>query len=86
MSEQISPPSPRILLAAAREMDGLARRFRCRLREVALDLAQQDGGPVVITPETVARAVPVVSQEFHLNARPRLERQEDPDGRNSEAA
>jgi len=64
MSDQHPPDNPRILLTAIQEMDRLARWFRCRLRDVAVELSQDAGRAVPIGPDTVAEAARSVCREL----------------------
>ena len=55
---------PQILVTAVRELDDLSRRFRRRLRDVALELARGVGNSTPIGPDTIRAALPQVCREM----------------------
>jgi hypothetical protein len=55
---------PRILLAGVQELDRLARLFRRRLRDAAVELLGETGDSVHIGPEAVLEAVPLACQKL----------------------
>ena len=64
MSGQPSQAEPRMSLTAVQELDRLARQFRRRLRDLALELSQEAGHPGPIGPNTILEAVPLACQEL----------------------
>jgi hypothetical protein len=86
MSSQLAQTEPRILLTAVRELDQLARRFRRRLRDVAVELLGKAGHSGPIGPETVLAALPLVCGELLADAGSRSGDGRDLDGRKKEAA
>ncbi len=55
---------PRLLLTGVQELDRLARRFRRTLRDTAVKLSAEAGGPAAIGPEAVLEAVPRACREL----------------------
>ena len=70
MSAQPISTEPRISLAAVEELDRLARGFRRRLRDVAVELSGAAGHSMAIGPETIREAVPLVCRELLLRPSP----------------
>jgi hypothetical protein len=54
----------RIALSAVQELDQLAQRFRRRLRDCAVELAQAAGQSAPVGPDAVHDAVPLVCREL----------------------
>ena len=52
------------MLTAVQQMDELARRFRRRLRDIAVELSGEAGHSVPIGPDTIAQAVGLVCREL----------------------
>lgn len=86
MSNQIPHTEPRISLAAVREMDQLARLFRRRLRDVAVELLGENGCSTPISPETILEAAPLVYREMLSNPGTCFGEERGSDGRTHEAA
>lgn len=86
MSNQTPQTEPRISLAAVREMDQLARRFRRRLRDVAVELLGEKGCSTPISPETILEAAPLVYREMLSNPGAYFGEERGLDGRTHEAA
>ena len=86
MPNQVPQAEPRISLAAVREMEQLARRFRHRLRDVAVELSTEKGRSTPIGPETILEAVPQVCGEIMSNPGARFDDERGSDGRAREAA
>lgn len=64
MSNLSAQTEPRILLTAVQEMDHLARQFRRRLRDIAVELSREAGQSGPIGPDTILEAVPLVCREL----------------------
>ncbi len=64
MSNQPPQMEPRILLTAIQELDQLARRFRRRLRDAAVELSREAGHPAPIGPDTILEAMPRACREL----------------------
>ncbi len=64
MPSHSAQTEPRILFTAIQEMDHLARRFRRRLRDVAVELSRQAGHCAPIGPDTIRDAMQFVCQEL----------------------
>lgn len=86
MSEQPVSAEPRISLEAIRKMDDVGRRFRRQLRDCAVQLSQADGSGVLISPETISKALPLVCRELLSAAGSDREDERGSDDRRSEAA
>lgn len=85
------PPSrsktePRIMLTAVRCMDEIARRFRRRLRQTAIELARHRGQDSVIDSDAVLRAVPLAYRELLCETDCDSEEKRDSRGERDEAA
>lgn len=82
------PPSaePRISLETIRKMDDLARGFRRKLRDRAVQLSQANASGVLISPETISEALPSVCRELLSAAGSKPKDQRDSDDRRPEAA
>ncbi|MGD0897915.1 MAG: hypothetical protein ABR915_08760 [Thermoguttaceae bacterium] len=81
MSNQALQSDPQILLTAVRELDRLARRFRRKLRDVAVELSREAGHLAPIGPETVLQAVPRACQELLSKLNPGFGEERGSDGR-----
>jgi len=86
MSGPTQPDNARILLRAVEEMDKLALRFRRRLRDRAIELSQEGGQLESIGPDAVARALPLVCEEFLAENKTGSDDERDADGRRPHAA
>jgi hypothetical protein len=73
MSRQPIASEPRILLTAVQELDRLARQFRRRLRDRALELSREAGQSGPVGPEMVLRAVPLACRELSATTAPPCE-------------
>ncbi len=63
MPDERPTDEPRILITAIQEMDRLARRFRRRLRKVAMELSKDAGRTGPIGPDLVAEAARLLCRE-----------------------
>jgi len=86
MSQQPASSEPRISLEAIRKLDDLARGFRRRLRDCAVQLSQANGSGVLICPETISEALPLACRELLSAAGRNPENQRGSDDRRPEAA
>ena len=86
MCQQPASSEPRILLEAIRKLDDLARDFRRRLRDCAVQLSQASGSGVLIRPETISEALPIACREMLSAAGHNPENQRGSDDRRPEAA
>lgn len=86
MSDQPPSNNPRISLTAIQEMDRLARRFRCRLRDVAVNLSQDAGRAVPIGRDTVVEAARSVCRELLSETGPDSNNARGLDGQRPRAA
>ena len=86
MSSQTAQSEPRLLLTAVQELDRLARHFRRRLRDVAVQLSPQAGLSSPIGPQAILEAVPLVCRELLSAAGGNLTDARGPDGPKEEAA
>ncbi|MBC8872606.1 MAG: hypothetical protein H8E44_24490 [Planctomycetes bacterium] len=64
MSGELPPTVPRFPLQTIRAMDELAREFRRVLRDHAVRLSSPSGDASLVTPELVARALPLACGEL----------------------
>ncbi len=86
MSVQPMPAEPRISLAAVKELDRLAREFRRKLRDVAVELSVVAGHSTPIGRETVLEAVPLACRDLLLRPSPRFGDERGSDGPKEAAA
>lgn len=86
MSDQTPQTDPRILLTAVQQMDRIARRFRRKLRDAAVELSGDAGHSVPIGPDTIAEAVPLVCRELLSDAGSHLGDERGSDGQRPRAA
>lgn len=86
MPNQPPQTDPRISLAAVREMNELARRFRHRLRDVAIELSGKARKSSPIGLETILQAVTHVCREISADPAARLGDERGSDGKTQEAA
>lgn len=86
MSKQIQPTGARISLAVVQQLDQLARRFRRRLRDVAVELSQAAGHSFPVGPDSILRAVPLVCRELASEPGSNFGDERDSDGPKEEAA
>lgn len=86
MSHQSASSQPRISLEAIRKMDDLARVFRRKLRDRAVQLLEGDGSDAVISPETITEAMPLACRELLSAAGANLKDRRGSDDRRPEAA
>jgi len=86
MLNQASQTEPRILLTGIQELDQLARRFRRRLRDVAVQLSQETGHLTPIGPDIILRAAPIACRELLSDLGSDFGDERVSDGRKKEAA
>jgi histone H3/H4 len=67
MSQEAPQAELRITVSAIQELDQLARRFRRRLRDLAVELAGKAGRSGPIGTDDILRAVPLVAAEWVAN-------------------
>jgi hypothetical protein len=86
MPQQTPSAEPRISLEAIKRMDDLARGFRRKLRDRAVQLSQADASGALISPEIIGEAMPFVCRELLSAADSKPKDQRDSDDRRPEAA
>ena len=86
MSQQPASVEPRISLEAISKMDDLARGFRRKLRDCAVQLSGANGSAVVISPETITEAMPLACRELLSAERSNPEDERGSNDRRPEAA
>ena len=77
---------PQILLTGVQQLDQLAHRFRRKLRDVALQLSQEEGDAGPIGPDDILRAVPIACRELLADLGTGSRDENDSDGHKKEAA
>jgi hypothetical protein len=77
---------PRILLTGLQNLDRIARRFRCRLRDAALKLSVESKDSAIIGPEKILQAVPIVCRELLSDLDSEGDEESDSHGTTQEAA
>jgi hypothetical protein len=86
MSVQGGLADARISVRAVRQMEGLALRFRRRLRDIAVELSRQAGHEGPIGADPVVKALPLVCRELLSEAGSDLSDEGEAHGRRPEAA
>lgn len=86
MSEHPASSQPRISLEAIWKMDDIARLFRRKLRDGAVQLLEGGGSDAVISPETITEAMPLACRELLSTAGSNSEGERGSDDRRPEAA
>jgi hypothetical protein len=86
MANQPPQIEPRILLTGVQELDQLARRFRRRLRDFALQLSQETRHSAPIGPEIILQAVPRACRELLSDLGSDFGGESGSDGHKKEAA
>ena len=86
MSNEPPQFEPQILLTGVQQLDQLAHRFRRRLRDVALQLSQEEGRAGPIGPDDILRAAPGACRELLADLGSGSRDETDSDGHKKEAA
>lgn len=86
MPERSKAAEQRISFRAIREMDELMWRFRCRLREVAMELSAKSSLPTLVTTRVIPEATRVVCSEILSNIGSGADDEGDAHGERDQAA
>ncbi len=86
MSSQPLKIEPRILLTGVQQLDQLSRRFRRKLRDVALQLSQERGHSARIGPDIILQALPSACRELLSDLGASFGDERGSDGHKKEAA
>ena len=86
MGDQSEAADQRISFRAIREMDECMWRFRCRLREVAMELSAKSSSPTLITSRVIPEATRVVGSEILSNIGSEADDEGDAHGERDRAA